>query len=158
MCCIHKSFQMFLLCASIQMHKPLEVCVGYWRFQGKASSFYLFVSTLEPGFLRNPNFFLLGNRRHHDPFSFTEICACRGPGRMVLYVSCQFVQSSTTPTTSTKTTYIFVDFAKNWRFLNKKVQLALPHCPGLPYWHYHLVLSCHLHQPESYQFRLQKVC
>ena len=84
MCCqSHKPFQMFLLCVSIQMHKTLEVFVGYWRFQGKASSFHLFVRTLEPTFLGNPNFFLVGNRRHHDPFSSVEISAYKGPQRVV---------------------------------------------------------------------------
>ena len=34
--------------------------------------------------------------------------------------------------------------------------LALPHCLGLPYWHYLLVLSWYLHQPESHQLSLQK--
>ena len=36
------------------------------------------------------------------------------------------------------------------------VSLALPHCNGMPYWHYQLVLSLYLHQPESHQFSLQK--
>ena len=36
------------------------------------------------------------------------------------------------------------------------VSLALPHCLGMPYWHYQLVLSLYLHQPESHQFSLQK--
>ena len=27
------------------------------------------------------------------------------------------------------------------------VSLALPHCLGMPYWHYQLVLSLYLHQP-----------
>ena len=31
------------------------------------------------------------------------------------------------------------------------VSLALLHCLGLPYWHYQLVLSWYLHQPESTQ-------
>merc|ERR1719458_2201228 len=35
--------------------------------------------------------------------------------------------------------------------------LALPHCLGLPYWHYQLVLSWYLHQPESHQLSLHKV-
>ena len=34
--------------------------------------------------------------------------------------------------------------------------LALPHCLGLPYWHYQLVLSWYLHRPESHQFSLHK--
>ena len=33
----------------------------------------------------------------------------------------------------------------------------LPHCLGMPYWHYQLVLSLYLHQPESHQFSLHKV-
>ena len=37
------------------------------------------------------------------------------------------------------------------------VSLALPHCLGMPYWHYQLVLSLYLHQPESHQFSLHKV-
>ena len=36
--------------------------------------------------------------------------------------------------------------------------LAFPYCLGLPYWHYKLVLSWYLHQPESHQLSLQKVC
>ena len=34
---------------------------------------------------------------------------------------------------------------------------ALPHCMELPYWHYQLVLSWYLHQPESHQLSLNKV-
>ena len=34
--------------------------------------------------------------------------------------------------------------------------LALPHCLGLPYWHYQLVLSWYPHQPESHQLSLHK--
>ena len=34
---------------------------------------------------------------------------------------------------------------------------ALPHCLELPYWHYQLVLSWYLHQPESHQLSLHKV-
>ena len=33
---------------------------------------------------------------------------------------------------------------------------TLPHCLGLPYWHYQLVLSLYLHQFESHQLSLQK--
>ena len=33
----------------------------------------------------------------------------------------------------------------------------LPHCLGLPYWHYQFVLSWYLHQPESHQLSLKKV-
>ena len=35
--------------------------------------------------------------------------------------------------------------------------LALPHCLGLPYWHYLLVLSWYLHQLESYQLSLHNL-
>ena len=35
---------------------------------------------------------------------------------------------------------------------------ALPHCLGLPYWHYQLVLSLYLHQLESHQLSFKKVC
>ena len=34
---------------------------------------------------------------------------------------------------------------------------ALPHCLGLPYWHYQLVLSLYLHQLESHLLRVKKV-
>ena len=34
---------------------------------------------------------------------------------------------------------------------------ALPDCIWLPYWHYQLVLTWYLHQPESHQLSLQKV-
>ena len=34
---------------------------------------------------------------------------------------------------------------------------AVSHCLELPYWHYQLVLSWYLHQPESHQLSLQKV-
>ena len=30
-------------------------------------------------------------------------------------------------------------------------------CLGVPYWHYQLVLSWYIHQPESHQFSLQKL-
>merc|ERR1711894_543884 len=33
---------------------------------------------------------------------------------------------------------------------------TLPHCHGLPYWHYQLVLSLYLHQLESHQLSLHK--
>ena len=33
----------------------------------------------------------------------------------------------------------------------------MPHCLGLPFWHYQLVLSWYIHQPESHQFSLQKL-
>ena len=35
--------------------------------------------------------------------------------------------------------------------------LSLPHCLGMPYGHYQLVLSRYLHQPESHQVSLQNV-
>ena len=35
---------------------------------------------------------------------------------------------------------------------------ALPHCLELPYWHYQLVLSWYLHQPESHKLSLTNVC
>ena len=44
-----------------------------------------------------------------------------------------------------------------YKFSYQAESLALPHCLGLPYWHYQLVLSLYLHQPESHQFSLQKV-
>ena len=34
---------------------------------------------------------------------------------------------------------------------------ALPHCLELPYWHYQLVLTWYLHQPESHQLSFTKV-
>ena len=34
----------------------------------------------------------------------------------------------------------------------------MSHCLGLPYWHYQLVSSWYLHQPESHQLSLQNVC
>ena len=33
---------------------------------------------------------------------------------------------------------------------------AVPHCLELPYWHYQLVLSWYLHQPESHQLSVKK--
>ena len=33
----------------------------------------------------------------------------------------------------------------------------MPHCLGLPYWHYQLVLTWYLHQPESHQLSFNKV-
>ena len=35
--------------------------------------------------------------------------------------------------------------------------LALLHCLELPYWHYQLLLSWYLHQPESHQLSFNKV-
>ena len=56
---------------------------------------------------------------------------------------------------------------KNWppdgatciscKFSHQLESLGLPHCVGMPYWHYQLVLSWYLHQPESHQLSLQKV-
>ena len=43
------------------------------------------------------------------------------------------------------------------KFGHQVVSLVLPHCLGLPFWHYQLVLSLYLHQPESHQLSLQKV-
>ena len=37
------------------------------------------------------------------------------------------------------------------------VSLTLPHCLGMSYWLYQLVLSLYLHQPESHQLSQQKV-
>ena len=34
---------------------------------------------------------------------------------------------------------------------------ALPHCFGLSYWHYHLVLTWYLHQPESHQLSFTNI-
>ena len=44
-----------------------------------------------------------------------------------------------------------------FKFGNQVVSLALPHCRGMSYWHYQLVLGWYLHQPESHQLSLQKV-
>ena len=40
---------------------------------------------------------------------------------------------------------------------HQAVSLALPHCLGMPYWHYQLVLSLYLHQPESHQLSFTNV-
>ena len=55
---------------------------------------------------------------------------------------------------------------KNWpqdgatciscKFSHQLESLALPHCVGMPYWHYQLVLSLYLHQLESHQLSLHK--
>ena len=37
------------------------------------------------------------------------------------------------------------------------VSLALPHCLGMPFWHYQLVLSLYLHQQESHHLSFKKV-
>ena len=44
-----------------------------------------------------------------------------------------------------------------YKFGHQVMSLALSYCLGLPYWHYQLVLSWYLHQPESHQLSLQKV-
>ena len=36
------------------------------------------------------------------------------------------------------------------------VSFALPHCLGMPYWHYQLGLSLYLQQSESHQLSLHK--
>ena len=38
-----------------------------------------------------------------------------------------------------------------------ELKIALPHCLGLPYWHYQLVLSWYLHQPETHQLSQQNI-
>ena len=35
--------------------------------------------------------------------------------------------------------------------------LLWPHCPGLRYWHYQLVLTWYLHQPESHKLSFNNV-
>ena len=42
------------------------------------------------------------------------------------------------------------------KFGHQVVSLALPHCLGMPHWHYQLVLSLYLHHPESHQLSLHK--
>ena len=37
------------------------------------------------------------------------------------------------------------------------VSLALPHCLGMPFWHYQLLLSLYLHQLESHKLSFNKV-
>ena len=44
------------------------------------------------------------------------------------------------------------------KFDHQMASLALPFCLGLPYWYYQLVLSWYLHQPESHQLSLKKLC
>ena len=42
------------------------------------------------------------------------------------------------------------------KFAHQTKSHALPDCLGLPYWHYQLVLTWYLHQPESHQLSLQQ--
>ena len=42
------------------------------------------------------------------------------------------------------------------KFAHQTKSHALPDCLVLPYWHYHLVLTWYLHQPESHQLSLQQ--
>ena len=39
------------------------------------------------------------------------------------------------------------------KFAHQTKSHTLPDCLGLPYWHYQLVLTWYLHQPESHQLR-----
>ena len=39
---------------------------------------------------------------------------------------------------------------------HQAVPLAMPHCLGMPYWHFQLVLSWYLHYSESHQSSLHK--
>ena len=43
------------------------------------------------------------------------------------------------------------------KFAHQTKSHALPDCLGLPYWHYQLVLTWYLHQPESHQLSLQNL-
>ena len=43
------------------------------------------------------------------------------------------------------------------KFSHQVAPLALPHCLGLPYWHYQQVLSWYLYLLESHQLSLNKV-
>ena len=51
---------------------------------------------------------------------------------------------------------LVANLATRWRHLHKSTSLALPHCLELPSWHYQLVLTWYLHQPESHQLSLTK--
>ena len=44
-----------------------------------------------------------------------------------------------------------------FKFGNQVVSLALPHCRGMSYWHYQLVLGWYLHQPESHQLSFKNL-
>ena len=55
---------------------------------------------------------------------------------------------------------LVTNFATRWHYLHwSKIwppgwldeSHALPHCLGLSYWHYQLVLAWYLHQPETHQ-------
>ena len=61
---------------------------------------------------------------------------------------------------------LFVNFATRWHFLHwfeiwqpgwLDESHALPHCLGLPFWHYQLVLTWYLHQSESHQLSFKNV-
>ena len=39
---------------------------------------------------------------------------------------------------------------------NLHTKLSHMHCLGLPHWHYQLVLTWYLHQPESHHLSLQQ--
>ena len=43
------------------------------------------------------------------------------------------------------------------KFAHQTKSHALPDCLGLPYWHYQLVLTWYLHQPESHQLSFKNV-
>ena len=47
----------------------------------------------------------------------------------------------------------FQNLVTRWHHLHcfQSWSHVLPHCLELPFWHYHLVLSWYLHQPESHQ-------
>ena len=51
---------------------------------------------------------------------------------------------------------LVANLATRWHHLHKSTSLALPHCLELPSWHYQLVLTWYLHQPESHQLSLTK--
>ena len=46
--------------------------------------------------------------------------------------------------------------ADEYKYGHQVVSLALSHCLGMAYWHYQLLSSWYLHQPESHQFRQHK--
>ena len=61
---------------------------------------------------------------------------------------------------------LFVNFATRWHYLHwfeiwqpgwLDESHALPHCLGLPFWHYQLVLTWYLHQLESHQLSFKNV-
>ena len=64
-----------------------------------------------------------------------------------------------------QSTYCFSDtalfifrFCENLVIKTDIAQWNIKHCLGLPYWHYQLVLSWNLHQPESHQLTFKNVC